>query len=198
MRIQRIALKYHCDIPISWGYKGDICTIDNDATGRWHIEARQDAERRAFAGSRGPQQREELAGFYFEVDSPESTKVPMPLHDPVEPNLSGLSHLRPPPFTAPTVRPLTMFFCAIIPSRITGSIASTETAASWAHNVCSTETKLNIAIVTGRTVLPLRTTANKNSFQALRNTKTIVTAIPPFTCGIMIRRSACTRLAPSR
>ncbi len=80
----------------------------------------------------------------------------------------------------------------------TGSIASTETAASLAHSVCSTDTKLNMATVTGRTVLPLSTTANKNSFQALRNTNTIVTAMPPRTCGMMIRHSVRIRLAPSR
>ena len=50
----------------------------------------------------------------------------------------------------------------------------------------------------GRTVLPLSTTANRNSFQALRNTNTIVTAIPPRTCGMMMRHSVFIRLAPSR
>ena len=76
-----------------------------------------------------------------------------------------------------------MCFCAKMPSTTTGSIARTETAASLAHSVCSTETKLNIATVTGRTVLPLSTTANRNSFQAFRNTNTMVTAMPPRTCG---------------
>ncbi len=84
-----------------------------------------------------------------------------------------------------------------MPIRITGAIASIAPAASFAHCVCSTEMKLNIATVTGRTRLPPRTTANMNSFQALRNTKIVVTAMPPRTCGRITCQSARRRPARS-
>ena len=45
--------------------------------------------------------------------------------------------------------------------------------------------------------LPPSTTANRNSFQALRNTKTMVTAMPPRTCGRMTCHSVRSRLARS-
>ena len=87
--------------------------------------------------------------------------------------------------------------CAKRPIRITGAIASIAPAASLAHCVCSTEMKLNIATVTGRTRLPPSTTANRNSFQALRKTKIVVTAIPPRTCGRITYQSARSRPARS-
>ena len=43
---------------------------------------------------------------------------------------------------------------------MTGAIANIAPAASRAHCVCSTEMKLNIATVTGRTLLPPSTTAS--------------------------------------
>src|SRR6185295_2404867 len=125
-------------------------------------------------------------------------KLAVQLDDVLETYCPEAVHRRPPPLTAPTVSPFTICFCATTPSTTTGSIASTETAASFAHSVCSTETKLNIATVTGRTVLPLSTTANRNSFHALRNTNTTVTAMPPRTWGMMMRHSVRSRLAPSR
>ena len=84
-----------------------------------------------------------------------------------------------------------------MPIRITGAIASIAPAASFAHCVCSTEMKLNIATVTGRTRLPPSTTANMNSFHALRNTKIVVTAMPPRTCGRITCHSARSRPARS-
>jgi hypothetical protein len=57
--------------------------------------------------------------------------------------------------------------------------------------------KLNIATVTGRTSLPPSTTAKRNSFQALRKTKIVVTAMPPETCGRITCHSARNRPARS-
>ena len=72
------------------------------------------------------------------------------------------THRRPPPLTAPIVSPLTICFCPAIPIITTGSIAISAAADSFAHKVCSTDTKLYIATVTGRTVLPPSCTANRN------------------------------------
>jgi hypothetical protein len=83
------------------------------------------------------------------------------------------------------------------PSTITGAIASIAPRARRAHCVCSTEMKLYMATVTGRTRLPPSTTANRNSFHALRNTKIVVTAMPPRTCGRITYHSARSRPARS-
>jgi hypothetical protein len=83
------------------------------------------------------------------------------------------------------------------PSRITGAIAISAAAETRPHCVCSSEIKLNIPTVTGRTVRPPSTTANRNSFQALRNTNTSVTEMPPRACGSTTCHIAFNRVARS-
>src|SRR5204863_3553926 len=126
----------------------------------------------------GSEQCEKFAVADLEVDAAQRVDGTVTLDDALQ-----LDHRRPPPFTAPTVRPFTMCFCANRPRMITGAMAIIAAAASRAHCVCSTEMKLNMATVTGRTRLPPSTTANRNSFHELRNTNTMVTAIPPFAWG---------------
>src|ERR1700754_965151 len=198
VRVKRVALEHHGDVAVARVGRRDVLAVDEHTTSGRGVEPRQDAQGRGLAGSGRTQQGEELAGLDIEADALQRGELAVHLHDVLKTNLPASAHRRPPPLTAPTVNPLTMCFWATTPSTTTGSIASTETAASFAHSVCSTETKLNIATVTGRTVLPLRTTANRNSFHALRNTNTIVTAMPPRTCGMMTRHSVRSRLAPSR
>src|SRR5215207_115615 len=193
--IERVALEDHGDVAVAGVEGGDVLAVDEDAAGGRHVEAGENAQCRALARPGRTEQRKELARIDLEVDVFERAEAPVHLDDLLELDLPAHAHRRPPPFTAPTVRPFTMCLCAAMPSTITGSIASTDTAASFAHKVCSTETKLNMAIVTGRTVFPLSTTAKRNSFQAFRKTNTTVTAMPPRACGMMMRQSVRSRLA---
>src|SRR5437868_11143640 len=197
VRIKGVALKYHGDVAIPRIGGRDVLPVNKHASRGRRVEAGKDSQCRALAGAGRTEQRKKFAGRDVERHALQRGEIAVHPDDVLETHLAAAAHRRPPPLTAPTVNPLTMFFCATMPRMTTGSIASTETAASLAHSVCSTETKLNMATVTGRTVLPLSTTANRNSFHALRNTNTIVTAMPPRTCGMMIRHKVRNRLAPS-
>src|SRR4051794_23237761 len=198
MRVERVALEHHSDVAVAGIRRRHVLAVDEDAARRRGVKPGKDAQGRALAGSGRSEQGKKLAGPDLEADALQRGEFAVHPGDVRKAHLATAAHRRPPPLTAPTVNPLTICFCATTPRTTTGNIASTETAASLAHSVCSTETKLNIATVTGRTVLPLSTTANKNSFHALRNTNTTVTAMPPRTCGMMIRHNVRNRLAPSR
>src|SRR4030095_7495871 len=191
VRIQRVALEHHGDIARAGLLCGDILPVHQHASRAHRLEAGEDAQGRGLARARGSEQHEELAGLDGEVDAVQHGRRAVPLDDAFEP----YAHRRRAPLTAPTVSPLTMCRCAAKPSRMTGNMASIAAAASFAHCVCSTEMKLTSATVTVRTRLPPSTTANMNSFQALRNTKMVVTAMPPRTCGRMTDPSVRTRHA---
>src|SRR6185369_7158949 len=160
--VERVALEYHGDVAVARIRGRDIPAVHVHAARRRRVQAGQNPQRRALARAGWAQQRKELAGLDVERHAFQRAELAVHFDDIFKTYLTSTGHRRPPPLTAPTVRPLTMFFWAIMPRMTTGSIASTETAASFAHSVCSTDTKLNIATVTGRTVLPLRTTANRN------------------------------------
>src|SRR5690606_13869769 len=183
VRVQSIALKDHRDVALTWLRMGHIHIIQQYPAFIHRLQPGQYPQRRCFAGTRRPQQGEKLARFDLQVYAMQGGKTAVPFDNIFQLDRSRLTHRRPPPLTAPTVSPLTIWRCANRPTIITGAMASMEPAANRAHCVCSTEMKLNIATVTGLTLLPVSTTANKNSFQAFKNTKTVVTAIPPRTCG---------------
>src|SRR2546428_196757 len=193
VRIQRVALEHHRDVPRAGLALRDVDAFHDHAPCIVRLEAGENTQRRRLARARGSQQGEELAGRDRQIDAVQHRHGAVPLDDAFELDAPRGAHRRPPPLTAPTVSPLTMCRCATSPSTITGNMASTAPAASFAQSVCSTEMKLNIATVTVRTRLPPRTTANRNSFQALRNTKIVVTAMPPRTCGRITYNSARTR-----
>ena len=169
MRVKRVALEHHGDIAVSRIGRCDVLAVDeNPARGR-RVEVQARILKVVLLPEPdGPSNAKNSAGLISKLTPFSAANSPCILTIPeFDPTLTA--QRRPPPLTAPTVNPLMMCFCATMPSTTTGSIARTETAASLAHKVCSTDTKLNIATVTGRTVLPLSTTANRNSFQALRN-----------------------------
>src|SRR6266545_4028352 len=197
VRIQRVALEHHRNVARAGLALRDVDALHDHASRIVRLEAGENAQRRGLARARWSQQREELARRDREIDAVQRGHGAVPLDDPFELDTSRFAHRRPPPLTAPTVSPLTMCRCATRPSTITGNIASTAPAASFAQSVCSTEMKLNIATVTVRTRLPPSTTANRNSFQALRNTKIVVTAMPPRTCGRITYHNARRRPARS-
>src|SRR6185437_15034845 len=174
VRIERVALEHHRDVALAGLAIGDVLTVEEDAARAQRLDPGEDAQRCRLAGSRRPEQREEFARLDIEVEAVQCRERAVPLDDAAHADTAPgtcrarrygrCAHRRPPPFTAPTVSPLTMCRCASSPRRITGAIASIAPAASFAHCVCSTEMKLNIATVTGRTRLPPSTTANRNSF----------------------------------
>src|SRR5688572_1825516 len=195
VRIERVALEHHGDIALARVERGDIAAVHVHGAGIGALEARDDAERRRLARPGGAEQRKEFSRRHFEVDSRERGHAAMALDDAGE--RDGRAHRRPPPFTAPRVSPFTMCCCASRPSAITGAMPTIAAAARRPHCVCSSDMKLNIATVTGRTVLPPSTTANRNSFQELRKTKITVTAMPPLACGRITCHSARSRPARS-
>src|SRR5579883_1553280 len=133
VRIEGVALKHHGDVAGARVDGGDIDAVQHDSAGGRHVEAGENPQRRGLSRPGRPQEREEFAGFYGEVDTLQRGEVSVHLHDISEMNLAAQGHRRPPPFTAPTVRPFTMCFCASTPSTITGSIVITDTAASLVH-----------------------------------------------------------------
>src|SRR5262245_32226529 len=200
MRIEGIALKHHGDVTLTRLLVRHVCAVHHDATAAHGLESSHDPQGGGLAGARGAQQDEELARFDGEIDAMQHGGRAVAFYDTLETDAAARAargHRRPPPLTAPTVSPFTMWRCARMPISMTGVMARIAAAASRDHCVCSTEIKLNIATVTGRTRLPPSTTANMNSFQALRNTKIAVTATPPRTCGRMTYQKARSRPARS-
>ena len=108
VRIQRIALEHHGDVALSRLAVGDVDAILDDPAGIVRLETREDAQRRRLARSGWPKQREELAGGYCEIDAVQHSHHPVSLDDPFEPDRASGAHRRPPPLTAPTVKPLTI------------------------------------------------------------------------------------------
>src|SRR5690606_4440409 len=66
-REQCIVLEYHADIAMPCGQVGDVAVADEDATAAWLDVTGKQVEQRRLAGTRGSQQRQELAGLYREV-----------------------------------------------------------------------------------------------------------------------------------
>ena len=147
VRIERVALEHHGDVAVARFGVGDISAIQENAAFAGFLQAGDDAQRRGLAGAGGTEQGKEFTRFDVEIDAVQRREGAVPLDDLPERYLP-VAHLRPPPLTAPTVKPFTIWRCANRPSRITGAIVTMAAAASFAHNVCSTEMKLNIATVT--------------------------------------------------
>ena len=182
-RVEGVALEDHRHVALLRRQVVHDAVVDRHRPAVTVSSPASDAQRASCRNPRAEQDKQ-LARLDGEVDAVQHGRRAVLLDDALHlhttrPALHDGAHRRPPPLTAPTVSPLTMCRCAKMPMRITGAIASIAPAARRAHCVCSTEMKLNIATVTGRTRLPPSTTANMNSFQALRKTKIVVTAMPP-------------------
>ena len=125
--------------------------VEQDAAGARHLEACDQAQGRGLAGPRGAKQRKEFVRPNLEVDCVKCSDRSIVFFNAIKTHAAEILHRRPPPFTAPTVNPLTMCLWAANPIAITGTMAISAAALSLPHSVCSTETKLYIAPVTGRT-----------------------------------------------
>ena len=134
VRIERVALEHHGDVAILGVERGDVLAVDRRRAPE--VGMSRPARMRKvvlFPEPDGPSSAKNSPGSISKSIAFEGGEIAMHLDDPVEMNLSAHAHRRPPPFTAPTVRPLTICFCATMPRTITGSIARTETAASFVH-----------------------------------------------------------------
>ncbi len=131
VRIQRVTLKHHRNIALAGLGRRDIDAVEEHSAGVGRLEAGQNAQRRRLARARRAEQSEKLAMPDRQIDAVQRGERPVPLDDAFEANVAA--HRRPPPLTAPTVKPLTMCRCAINPRMITGAIANIAPAASRAH-----------------------------------------------------------------
>ena len=108
MRVERVALEDHRDVAIAGLMLCHILAVDKHLAPIRLLEAGQDAQRRGLARSGWSEKREELPGLDIEIEGTQRRYRPVGLDDAPHAHPTETRHRRPPPLTAPIVRPLTM------------------------------------------------------------------------------------------
>jgi len=76
---ERVALKHRVDVPLVRRDLRHVCAVQDDATARRLLEARDHPERRRLAAARRPEQGEELGRRHVQVDGVDRDDVVEPL-----------------------------------------------------------------------------------------------------------------------
>ncbi len=110
VRIERVALEHHGDVAVTRIGRGDVLVVDQHTAGGRRVEAGENAQRGALARAGRAEQGEELARLDVEIDALQRGELAVHLDDVAKTDLTLAAHRRPPPLTAPTVRPFTICF----------------------------------------------------------------------------------------
>jgi len=85
---ERVALKHRVDVPFVRRDLCHICAVQDDATARRLLEARDHPQRRRLAAARRPEQCEELGRRHVQVDGVDGHDVVEPLSQRLQPDLA--------------------------------------------------------------------------------------------------------------
>ena len=140
VRVEGIVLEDHRDVPVARPHRRDVLAADQDSPAVERLEPREHPQPRGLAGSRRPDEHEQLAVLDREVQlvdrRPRRPRIEarclLVRHGSHE---SVSSHL-----SAPIESPRIIRFCAAQPARTTGRQASVDAADSFARKFPLVET----------------------------------------------------------
>src|SRR5262245_17345599 len=208
MRVERIVLEDHRQVPVPRRLFVDAAAIDEHVARRDVLQADEHMEDGRLASPRRSDQDDELHVGDLEadvVDGQESVAVLLDdvlhadfCHSRTSPSWAGLRAGQ--PFTAPAVRPATMRRWNTSTKMTTGMVTTTEAAmiAVTGDWNCDAPVKNERAAGTVRArSVDVSEIASRNSFQQKKNVRIVVVNTPGAASGTMTLRNACHAVAPS-